>query len=249
MLIKVVIVDDEFPARNYLSSLLTLLYPCKVSVVEQCDSVKSAVVAIQKHNPDIVFLDIQMPEEGGLELFNYFTTVDFKVIFTTAYKDFALDAFKVNALDYLLKPLTVADVRDAVERYEKASDSSLKIQKDKPLLESIDVEVPDKKLIISTKRGFEVLNLNDILYCKAEESYTRFFTVEGNILASKPFGESCKSLLEPTFIKVHKSYIVNVNFIKSFHTSEFSLELLNGAIIPVSDKSFTKKRLMDAIAG
>lgn len=248
MQIKVLIVDDEFPARNYLSSLLTLLYPNKIVVVEECDSVKSAVIAIQNHHPDIVFLDIQMPEEGGFELFNYFTIIDFKVIFTTAYKDFALDAFKVNALDYLLKPLTVADVRDAVERYEESSNTELKIQNNKPLLEFAKSSTAEKKLIISTKKGFEVLNLNDILYCKAEESYTRFYTVVGIILASKSFGDSCKNLVEPTFIRIHKSYIVNVNFIKSFNTSEFSLELLNGTIIPVSDKSFTKKRLMDAIA-
>ena len=248
MLIKVVIVDDEFPARKYLSSLLALLYPHKITVVEECDSVKSAVIAIQKHHPDIVFLDIQMPEESGLELQNYFAIADFKVIFTTAYKNFALDAFKVNALDYLLKPLTVSDVRGAVDRFEKSLEAIPAILDTKPFLETIISPSLDKKLIISTKRGFEVLNINEIIYCKAEDSYTHFFTAEGTILASKSFGESCKNLLEPTFIRIHKSYVVNVNFIKSFNTAEFSLELLNGEIIPVSDKSFTKKRLMDAIA-
>lgn len=247
MYIKVLIVDDEFPARSYLSSLLKLLYPDKIRVVEECDSVKNAVIAIQKHRPDLVFLDIQMPEENGLELLNYFSKIDFKVIFTTAYKDFALDAIKVNALDYLLKPLTVSDVRDAVERFEKTSTAANSIETI-AVSESQNLKSSDKKIIISTKKGFEVLNLNDILYCKAEESYTHFFTADGTILASKSFGDSCKTLLEPTFIRVHKSYVVNVNFIKSFNTSEFSLELLSGEIIPVSDKSFTKKRLMDAIA-
>lgn len=248
MQIKVVIVDDEFPARKYLSSLLTLLYPNKITVVEECDSVKNAVIAIQKHQPHLVFLDIQMPEESGLEVLNYFNTVDFKVIFTTAYKDFALDAFKVNALDYLLKPLTVSDVREAVARYEKSSKAIVNAQNVKALSELKTVEMPEKKLIISTKKGFEVLNLEDIVYCKAEESYTHFFTNDGAILASKTFRDSCASLREPTFIRVHKSYVVNVNFIKSFNTSEFSLELSNGESIPVSDKSFTKKRLMDAIS-
>lgn len=245
MLIKVIIVDDEFPARKFLSSLLTLLFPDTIVIVEECDSVKNAVIAIHKHNPDLVFLDIQMPEESGLELLNYFTKVDFKVIFTTAHKDFAVDAFKVNALNYLLKPLTVSDVRDAINRYLTEIDTASNIRNCQPLLDSAQL---DKKFIISTKRGFEVLNLNEIIYCKAEESYTHFFTIHGAILASKSFGDSCKNLLEPTFIRVHKSYSVNVNFIKSFNTSEFTLELLNGEVIPVSDKSFTKKRLMDAIA-
>ena len=244
--IKVLIVDDEFPARNYLSSLLTLLYPTKVVVVEECDSVKNAVIAIQKYRPNIVFLDIQMPGEGGLELFNYFTVIDFKVIFTTAFKDFALDVFKVNALDYLLKPLTVSDVKAAVDRYEKEF-----IKRIDDSISSISdqnkSDLSDKKLIISTKKGFEVLNLHEIIYCKAEESYTHFVTNEGVILASKTFRDSCVNLLEPTFIRVHKSYIVNVNFVKSFNTAEYSLVPVNGETIPVSDKSFTKKRLMDAI--
>lgn len=247
MQIKVLIVDDEFPARNYLSSLLTLLYPAKIVVVDECDSVKNAVVAIQKHNPDIVFLDIQMPGESGLELFNYFTTINFKVIFTTAFKDFALDAFKVSALDYLLKPLTVSDVRDAVNRYEKNLDQTEEGKKALDF-EHLNSNPTDKKLVISTKKGFEVLSFNEIIYCKAEESYTRFITNDGAIFASKTFRDSCANLLEPTFIRVHKSYIVNVNFIKSFNTAEYSLVLVNGETIPVSDKSFTKKRLMDAIA-
>lgn len=247
MQIKVVIVDDEFPARKYLSSLLTLLFPEKILVVAECDSVKNAVIAIHKHAPDLVFLDIQMPDESGLELSNYFTTADFKIIFTTAFKDFALDAFKINALDYLLKPLTVSDVRDAISRYEASLISPANTKTLQPLNE-VSQNLYDRKLVISTKKGFEVLNINDILYCKAEESYTHFYTKDGAILASKGFKESCSYLLEPTFIRVHKSYIVNVNFIKSFNTAEYSLVLLNGEIIPVSDKSFTKKRLMDAIS-
>ena len=248
MQIKVLIVDDEFPARKYLSSLLTLLYPAKIVVVEECDSVKSAVVAIQKYSPDIVFLDIQMPEESGLELMNYFSIINFKIIFTTAFKDFALDAFKVNALDYLLKPLTVADVRAAIERYQQNLIHAVEAIESLSILEQANSGGSDKKLVISTKKGFEVLNLTDIIYCKAEESYTHFFTKDGGILASKTFRDSCVNLIEPTFIRVHKSYVVNVNFIKSFNTSDYSLLLLNGESIPVSDKSFTKKRLMDAIA-
>ena len=248
MQIKVLIVDDEFPARKYLSSLLTLLYPAKIVVVEECDSVKSAVVAIQKYSPDIVFLDIQMPEESGLELMNYFSIINFKIIFTTAFKDFALDAFKVNALDYLLKPLTVSDVRAAIERYQQNLIHAVEAIESLSILEQANSSGSDKKLVISTKKGFEVLNLTDIIYCKAEESYTHFFTKDGGILASKTFRDSCVNLIEPTFIRVHKSYVVNVNFIKSFNTSDYSLLLLNGESIPVSDKSFTKKRLMDAIA-
>lgn len=248
MLIKVLIVDDEFPARKYLSSLLMLLYPSRIVVVEECDCVKSAVTAIRKHKPDLIFLDIQMPEENGFELFNYFDVIDFEVIFTTAFKDFALNALKVSALDYLLKPLTISDVKDAIARYDVKLDTSVESKKLTPVFDYFNQKIEtDKKLIISTKKGFEVINIAEIMYCKAEESYSHFYTELGNILSSKSFKDSCSSLLEPVFIKVHKSYCVNVNFIKSFNTSDFSLQMSNGETIPVSDKSFTKKRLMDAI--
>ena len=249
MQIKVLIVDDEFPARSYLSNLLKLLYPDKVLVVEECDSVKTAVVAIQRHNPNIVFLDVQMPDESGLELFSYFNKINFEIIFTTAYKDFAIEAFKVNALDYLLKPLTVSDVREAINRYEI---DNHKIEINNKSVASIEDSKSifnlNRKLVISTKKGFEVLNVNEIIYFKAEESYTCFFIEGGSLLASKTFRESCDTISDSNFIKVHKSYVVNVNFIKSFNTSEYTLEMLNGEIVPVSDKSFTKKRLMDAIS-
>lgn len=249
MPIKVLIVDDEFPARSYLTNLLKLLYPDKIVVVAECDSVKTAVFAIHEHKPDLIFLDVQMPEESGLELFNYFTKIDFKVVFTTAYKDFAIDAFKVSALDYLLKPLTVSDVRESINKYELLiQEDSTAINQSKTLVEYKSALNSDRKLVISTKKGFEVLNLNEIIYFKAEESYTCFFTKQGSFLASKTFRESCDNIVDSNFIKVHKSYVVNVNFIKSFNTSEYSLELHNGEIVPVSDKSFTKKRLMDAIA-
>ena len=249
MQIKVLIVDDELPARSYLSNLLKLLYPEKIVVLEECDSVKTAVVAIQNHKPDLIFLDVQMPEENGLELFNYFTKIDFKVVFTTAYKDFAIDAIKLRALDYLLKPLTVSDVREAIIKYELGFhkgiygniNSNTVVNSKSPLN-------ADRKMVISTKKGFEVLNLRDIIYFKAEDSYTCFYTKSGNSLASKTFKESCETIVDSNFIKVHKSYVVNVNYIKSFNTSEYSLVMLNGEIVPVSDKSFTKKRLMDAIS-
>ena len=180
-------------------------------------------------------------------LLDFLIFIDFKIVFTTAFKDFAVDAFKVNALDYLLKPLTVSDVRDAVDRYEKNFIETSGGNSDS-ILDTENTSSSEKKLIISTKKGFEVLNINEIIYCKAEESYTHFYTNDGAILSSKTFRDSCVNLVEPTFIRVHKSYIVNVDYVRSFNTAEYSLVLLNGEMIPVSDKSFTKKRLMDAIS-
>lgn len=248
-MLKVVIVDDESPARSYLSKLLELLYPEKFFIVDECDSVEKAVLSITKFCPDIVFLDIQMPRKNGFELFKYFKNIQFEVIFTTAHKNFAIEAIKMSAFDYLLKPINPEELQISLSRFESKIENNKDVNRFQLLLKNLENKInSDKKIVLSTKKGFEVISANSILYCKAEESYSKFFRIDDFILSSKSFKEACEILVEPTFIRIHKSYIVNVNFIKFFNTSEYMLELVNGVIIPVSDKSFTKKKLIDAIS-
>lgn len=249
MKISVLIVDDEVHARSFLRELLNLIYGDKIVILSECATVQEAVKAIVKYNPDVVFLDIQMPDQNGFELFNYISDRSFEVIFTTAHKNFALDAIKLSAFDYLLKPINMEELQASIARLEVKFQSEVTVNKFKVLLENLETtKSRDKKIIISTKTGFEVLFTNQIMYCKAEESYSHFFTEEKTILSSKAFKDICEVLSEPIFIRVHKSYLVNINFIKKFNTADYSLELMGGMKIPVSDKSFTKKKLIDAIS-
>lgn len=249
MSISVVIVDDELHARIYLRELLKLVFEDKIHVVAECSCVKDAVKAINKLNPSLVFLDIQMQDESGFELFSYFENRSFQVIFTTAHKNFAIEAIKISAFDYLLKPICSEELQQSVLKFESHIKNSEQNDNIKILLENLALRNnSDKRMIISTKKGFEVLFVNDIIYCKAEESYSSFVTKDKIISSSKPFKETCETLLEPTFIRVHKSFLVNVNYIKRFNTSAYTLDLTEGMCIPVSDKSFTKKKLIDAIS-
>lgn len=249
MSINVIIVDDELPARQYLREVLKLVFLDKVNIVAECDCVKDAVKVINKFNPELVFLDIQMPDENGFELFNYFKDRSFEVVFTTAHKNFAIEAIKMSAFDYLLKPIGIDELKQSVLKFESRRANLNVNDHFKVLLENLSATAyNEKKVIISTKTGFEVIFVNEIVYCKSEDSYTSFIIKNKTILSSKPFKEICETLSEPTFIRVHKSFLVNVNYIKRFNTAEYALELLGGFNIPVSDKSFNKKKLIDAIS-
>lgn len=248
MKIKVIIVDDEMHARSFLRKLCERYYMDRIEVVDECISVESAVVSIKKHKPDLVFLDIQMPNENGFQLLDYFDKIPFEIIFTTAHKDHALEAIKCSALDFLVKPIGVEDFKNAIHRYNSKTSTNIGIDRFKLLSDNINNQFTDKqRIIFSTKNGFKVIQANTIVYCKAEESYTNIYTTDDDLLSSKPFKEICELLVEPTFIKVHKSYLVNVNYIKSFNSVDYTLEMITDAKVFVSDKSFTKKKLIDAI--
>jgi len=118
-MIKALIIDDEIPAQSLLEKTLNRYFPNKFNIVEKCTSVDLAVLAIKKFEPDLVFLDIQMPGKNGFELFEYFKVIKFEVIFTTAYNQFAIQAIKKSALDYLLKPINHIDLSDAIKKFEK----------------------------------------------------------------------------------------------------------------------------------
>ena len=120
MKLKAIIVDDESHARSFLKKLCNHLYNNKIEIVDECESVKKAVTSIKKYNPDIVFLDIQMPEENGFELLKNFESITFEIIFTTAHKEYAIDAIRNSAIDYLVKPIDIEDFKLAITRVERA---------------------------------------------------------------------------------------------------------------------------------
>jgi len=249
MKLKVIIVDDESHARSFLSKLCKLYYNEKLDVVDTCDSVESAVASIKTYNPDLVFLDIQMPLENGFELLKYFETIPFEIVFTTAHADFALEAIKCSALDYLLKPVSKIDLEAVLSRYE--SKLLHRIGNDRyRLLEENRVHSGDanlQRMIISTNEGFEVLQLDTILYFSVVNKKTFVCTVEENFAISKTLKELDETLPASIFIKTGKSFIVNKNYIKRFNSDTNTLDMSNGVVASVSNSSFTKKKLMDAL--
>ena len=136
-MITAIIIDDEKNAREFLNKLINRYFEKTIFVLQKCDSVKTGVDAIKHHNPDIVFLDIQIPEENGFELFKYFDNINFEIIFTTAYKDYAIDAIRHSALDYLLKPINYIDLVSSIKRFETQRDTFNRQEKISMLLENL----------------------------------------------------------------------------------------------------------------
>ena len=204
---KVIIIDDELNARLALRGIIEENFP-EIAIIDECKDVPTAVKSIHKHKPDVIFLDISMPGYSGLELFQFFdpNEVNFKVIFVTAYSEYAINAFELSALDYILKPIRI----EAIERA---------IHKIKPkLIEHLDVLQDNlehhlaKKIALQTGDGITIIPLKDVLYLKADGSYTHFFTTDKKkITVSKKIAEYERLEQIGDFIRIHRSHIVNVD--------------------------------------
>lgn len=250
MKIKVIIVDDESHARSLLKKLCELYFFDRIEVVDECESVAKAIKSIRKYEPDLVFLDVQMPDENGFELFAHFEKVDFEVIFTTAYKEFAVQAIRQSALDYLVKPINVEEFKTAVSRFSVKNENKVSVDRFALLMDSITNQFVDRKrLVLPTKTGFEVVQVSSIVYCKSDGSYSTVFTTDSEYFTSKSFKELEDMLDNLSFIRVHRSFIINKDYVKGFKSDEFKLEMITGEHLPVSDTLFNKKKLIDVIKG
>ncbi|MFD2516346.1 LytR/AlgR family response regulator transcription factor [Salinimicrobium flavum] len=235
-MIKAIIIDDEINAQNLLEKTLDKCFPNKFNVVEKCNSVDLGVVSIKKHEPDLVFLDIQMPEKNGFELFKYFEVIKFEVIFTTAYNQFAIKAIKRSALDYLLKPINNQDLSDAVKKFENKTKGSFAQKKLTLLLENLNVNNQHvSKIAFPTVEGFELIHSNQILYCKAESNYCCIKKIDGQTnMATKTLKYVEEILPDNSFKRIHKSYVINLNYVVRYNKINKEVELTNGEKLPVS---------------
>jgi two-component system LytT family response regulator len=216
-MIKAIVVDDEAPSREVMSNYLRD-FCSDVEVVATASSVKSAYKAIQKHDPDVVFLDIEMPDGKGFDLIKMFDKINFRIIFVTAYSEYAIKAFRVNAADYLLKPVKIDELKAAIEKirnenkwgYDKVKVSEIL----KALTENMSLQ---PTIVVSNIKGFEVLKINEIIMCKADGYCTNFF-LEGNkkVISSKNLKQYEALLTEYNIIRAHHSFLVNLNHVKSF---------------------------------
>lgn len=247
-MIKTILVDDEYNAREFLEKLLTRYFPNKFLVLAKCDSVDDAVMAIEQFKPDLVFLDIQMPDKNGFELFKELKNINFEVIFTTAHAEFGIDAIKQGTLDYLLKPITYPDLLEALKRYEHKAKKNAQFDKFSVLIENLDVGNAEfKKIAFPTENGFELVKLSTILYCEADSNYCSIICLgDKKIILSKTLKHVEEMLPTNLFQRIHKSYLVNLNYITRFHkTNELTVQLANGMSLPVAIRQ--KENLINAI--
>ncbi|MCX6334022.1 MAG: LytTR family DNA-binding domain-containing protein [Bacteroidia bacterium] len=216
-MIRAVVVDDEAPSREVLCNYLRDF--CNdVEVVATASSVKSAHRVIQKYNPDVVFLDIEMPDGKGFDLLKMFGKINFRVIFVTAYSEYAIKAFRVNAADYLLKPVKIDELSAAVDKIRNENRWSYDNEKVSELLQSLSENMSfQPTIVVSNIKGFEVLKISEIIMCKADGYCTNLY-LEGDrkIISSKNLKQYEDLLVEHNIIRVHHSYLVNLSHIQSF---------------------------------
>lgn len=212
----VVVIDDEAKARRIMESLINEHCP-QLQIVDMADDVLTGVKAIQKHKPDIVFLDIEMPGYTGFQLLDFFDDIQFNVIFATAYSEYALQAFQVSAVDYLLKPIQIDQLQSAVEKAIRLTNNNQTKERLDVLKENFEHK-SIKKIALPMSHGLTFVPLEDILYLEADGSYTNVFLKDGNkLLISKKIKDFEQMLnIENRFFRTHRSFIVNLDYIKQY---------------------------------
>lgn len=232
--LKAIIVDDEEGARVILAAYLEDYCP-EVVVLEECSNVPDAVIAINKHEPDIVFLDIEMPDYNGFELIKFFKKVDFEIVFVTAYNQYAIRAFEVAAVDYLLKPLDIEQLQRAVIKV-KEKKSYANIQERLNLMSTTYTNQDINKIALPLSDGLSFVPIGDIVLFEAERAYTNVFLKDGSkYLVSKPM-RVFEDVLQtkPFFFRPHRSHLINLHHIKSYIRRDATIVMDNKMLLPLA---------------
>ncbi|MGJ8549324.1 LytR/AlgR family response regulator transcription factor [Winogradskyella wichelsiae] len=232
-MMKALIVEDELYIRKGLLTMINSLDK-DITILGECESVKDAVTVANACKPDLIFLDINLRDGNAFDFLEQVGTIDFQVIFITAYEQYALQAIKNGAIDYVLKPVDIDEL-------EQAIDKALVVGK--PILEEQIEIVKDQlinkdknKLVLSLQEGYQVIDFKELLYCKSDKGYTTFFLSNGkSYLASKPIKEYEGQLPEENFVRTHQSFIVNMTFVDRYDKNGY-IYLKSGEKIPVASR-------------
>lgn len=232
-MIKTIIIDDEPHCIDRILSFIER-YPNIFQVLATCNTVEEALDVVPTLKPDLVFLDIKIHNKTGFDFLKAIDQVDFKIIFTTAFDKYAIKAFKFSAFDYLLKPIDYHDFIDAIERLKTKINNSNIENQIKNLL--INLKPKQKKIItIPSLTGFDTITVDDIIHLEADTNYTHIFTKDRKILVSKPIKFYEDLLDDNTFIKTHKSHLININHVKKYFKGKRSYVLMsNNRNVPIS---------------
>lgn len=241
-MIRGIIVEDEKHSRETLRGMLQR-YCKNVEIIAEAGSYREGLQVIRTHDPDVVFLDIQMPDGSGFKLLEDLDEIKFEIIFTTAFDQFAIKAIKYSALDYLLKPIDPEELVNALKKVESKISKQEVNQNIQVLLENIKSREADPhKIVLSTSEKIHIIETDQIIRCESDNYYTNFFLLDGKkILVSKTLKENEEMLGGYNFIRPHKSHLVNVKYIKGFLRNDGGyIEMNDGSQIPVSRRKREK---------
>jgi two-component system, LytTR family, response regulator len=234
-MIRAIVIDDEQHCLKALCSDLEKHCP-NVEVIDTCYSAKEGIMSIKKMNPDLLFLDVEMPWMNGFEMLEILGEVSFSVIFTTAHDEFAARAFRISAVDYLLKPIDANDLKAAVQKVEKKLNEGSDLQHISNLLRNIKQPATEQKIALPQREGYEFIDVSSIICCEAEGAYTKLI-ISGRkpMLVSKALGDVEELLPPELFQRIHHSTLVNLSYISQFlRTDGGYVVLTNGEKLSVS---------------
>jgi len=228
---RAIIVEDEKGAAEVLYFMIKQVAR-DVEIVAMTTNIDESYEAIHKYAPDLVFLDIKLQDKTAFDLLNTFDQINFRIIFTTAFNDYAIKAFKYAALDYLLKPIDPIDLKNAINRVRKHLKQDNEYQKMLLALKDF-INVENKNIILTTSKGKNIVNKDDIIRLEADGAYTVFVLKEKNLIVSRNLKYYEKILKGNRFLRTHQSHLVNMHYIDSIE-KEGNLLLKNGDRIPIS---------------
>jgi two-component system LytT family response regulator len=244
-MIKALIIDDEVAARTSLEAMLKRYAP-EITSLELIGNATDGYFKIKEQQPDLVFLDIQMPFLSGFDLLNKIENINFDIIFTTAYNQYAIQAIRFSALDYLLKPIDVEELKNAMQRFAQRRESASQTnQQYKNLVQNLSAKTTEEfKLAINGAQGMQFFSVNEIVRLEGDRNYTHFhLTNKRKLLSSKTLKEYEEILSDKGFIRCHKSHLVNRNFVKAVSQENFLL-LTDESEVEVSRRRVTEVKML-----
>ena len=235
-MLKIIIIDDEEHIRSLIRNIVKS-YAKGVEVVAEANSVASGLKSIREHQPDVVLLDIKMADGTGFDLLNQLHEIRFKLIFITAYGEYAIRAFKYSAVDYILKPVDADDLLAAIRRAQDILQQEM-ILRINALQENIRQDGMHQKIVLKTLDNIHIIRVDELLYCESDHVYTRLHLADGRkILVSRLLKEFEEMLSGQGFMRVHRSFLINMNHVVCFEKMEGGYVVLkNDDKIPVASR-------------
>lgn len=242
-MIRTLIIDDEARARETIQAMLEIYCKDDVQIVGHAKNVRSGLDAIKEHKPELVLLDIKMPDGSGFDLLAQYGKIDFKVIFVTAFEEYAIQAFKFSAIDYILKPIepdelikAIAKVKDLIQASQPGN---MDLQFETFMTNMLNQTAEEKKLVLKTTENIHVISISEIVALSSDRNYTRFhFKDRPEIIVSKTLKEFENMLNGYSFLRVHRSHVINLKYIERFEKTDGGYAVMRGGMrIEVSHRN------------
>ncbi len=233
-MIRAIIIDDDQLVREVIAKTVESYCP-NVCIVAMAENVKMGVSAINENEPDLLLLDIKMPDGSGFDLIKHFDKPDFKVIFISGYIEYAIKGYKLGAIDYILKPIDEEELALAVNKADDAIRYDEKMQF-KALEQNLKILNKVHKIILKTSDHIHLVNTEDIIRIEADGNYSTFYITDGRkVIGSKAIKEYEKSLIDKGFHRIHKSHLININKLSYFDkTDSGDVVMTDGTVVPVA---------------